>query len=452
MNEKKTPNILFIVIDSLRADRILGDGRSTKTPTIDKLIKKGVYFSQLISTSDVTGTGMGCFFSGVYPFESGITETKVDSSSFTLINILKKNGYNMYGSGPDFKFFQKLANFLDDGFYYDYKQWREKDTILGKSGTEVINHLESIKKNEPWFYYLHLMDIHGMGKLIKIPPEFDNKEFGKTRYDRMISCVDFWLNDLLQHIDLNNTIVIITGDHGEYISTKIDDPIGMPNVYKVLRKVKKIIPLSEKNSEKAFRKLLKINANLKKWIFSKQFDSNEMRNILTRSDTDELFDEAIRVPLVFSGHKIKPTKTVTDLVRQIDVLPTIMDIIDIKYTDIIKGRSVSAILNGGILDEIPVYIETGTAKHGTNGNTIGIRTSKYKYLRNRFDEKKNIRLFDLELDPLEQENIAKEKSNIVEELEIILNNIIKNQENIHKDTLSDEDKIIEEELKKMGYL
>ena len=66
MDQNKHPNILFLVIDSLRADRIFGDKRTTKTPTIDKLIKDGVYFSQLISTSDVTGTGMGCYFTGVY--------------------------------------------------------------------------------------------------------------------------------------------------------------------------------------------------------------------------------------------------------------------------------------------------------------------------------------------------------------------------------------------------
>lgn len=452
MEQKKKPNILFLVIDSLRADRIFSDNRTTKTPTIDKLIKDGVYFSHLISTSDVTGTGMGCFFSGVYPFESGITETKVDSTLFTLINILKKNGYNMCGSVPNFQFFQNLSNFVDNGYYYDYQQWREKDTILGKSGIEVINHLKSIKENEPWFYYLHLMDMHGMGKLIKIPSKFDNKEFGETKYDRMISCIDFWLNDLLQHIDLNNTIVIITADHGEYVSTKTDDPMGMPNIYKILRKMKKIIPLSEGNSEKAFRKLLKINANLKRWIFSKRFDSKEIRNILTRSVTDELFDDAIRIPLIFSGYKIKSSKVISNLVRQVDVLPTILEILEIKHSDKIEGRSLVLFLDGEELEEIPVYIETGTAEHGTVGNTIGIRTSKYKYLRNRFDEEKDIRLFDLIKDPEELENVAKKEPNLIKKLEETLKKIMENKIEFQKNELTDEDKKVQEELRKLGYL
>ena len=65
MNSEGKPNIIFLVIDSLRADRIFNNIKTTKIPTIDKLRKEGVYFSQTISTSDVTGTGIGCFFSGV---------------------------------------------------------------------------------------------------------------------------------------------------------------------------------------------------------------------------------------------------------------------------------------------------------------------------------------------------------------------------------------------------
>jgi arylsulfatase A-like enzyme len=451
MNSEGKPNIIFLVIDSLRADRIFNNIKTTKIPTIDKLRKEGVYFSQTISTSDVTGTGIGCFFSGVYPFESGITETKVDSTLFTLINILKKNGYKMYGSGPNFKFFQNLSNFLDNSFYYDYQQWREKDTILGKSGKDVINHLKSIQ-DEPWFYYLHLMDLHGMGKLIKIPPEFDKKEFGETRYDRMVSCIDFWLNDLLKQIDLDNTIIVITADHGEYVSSKINDLTEMPNIYKILRKMKKINPFSEQFSEKAFRKLLKINGDTKKWILSKQLDSKEMRDLLTRSDTDELFDDVIRIPLVISGNKINSSKVINNLIRQVDVLPTIMDLLEINYSDKITGRSLVPILNGGDLEEIPVYIETGTAQHGTSGNTIGIRTSKYKYLRNRFDEKNNIRLFDLINDPSELKNISKKEPGLVKELEETLKKTIKNQTDFEKEELSEEDKMVREELKKLGYL
>ena len=53
-------------------------------------------------------------------------------------------------------------------------------------------------------------------------------------------------------------------------------------------------------------------------------------------------------------------------------------------------------------------------------NTIGIRTSKYKYFRDRFDDSKNIHLFDIENDPLEEINIFENNQTIVNSMELEL--------------------------------
>ena len=45
------PNILFIVFDSLRADKFFGKEKNSSTPNFDKLIKSGVYFKQAISST-----------------------------------------------------------------------------------------------------------------------------------------------------------------------------------------------------------------------------------------------------------------------------------------------------------------------------------------------------------------------------------------------------------------
>ena len=44
------PNILFLVLDGLRADRCYGEKKSSITPNIDKLIQNGIYFNQTISS------------------------------------------------------------------------------------------------------------------------------------------------------------------------------------------------------------------------------------------------------------------------------------------------------------------------------------------------------------------------------------------------------------------
>jgi arylsulfatase A-like enzyme len=46
------PNILFLLLDSLRGDKCYGERKSAITPNIDKLIKNGIYFSQTIGSSN----------------------------------------------------------------------------------------------------------------------------------------------------------------------------------------------------------------------------------------------------------------------------------------------------------------------------------------------------------------------------------------------------------------
>ena len=64
------PNILFIVIDSLRADKCYGDKKTSVTPNIDSLIKNGTYFSQTITHGQSTIPCMSSILTGLYPFES----------------------------------------------------------------------------------------------------------------------------------------------------------------------------------------------------------------------------------------------------------------------------------------------------------------------------------------------------------------------------------------------
>ena len=80
--------------------------------------------------------------------------------------------------------------------------------------SETINqHLNFKKMKSPWFYYIHLMDMHLQRS---IPKKFSSNIYGKTAYERKLALIDSWLGNLLELIDLENTLLIITSDHGEY--------------------------------------------------------------------------------------------------------------------------------------------------------------------------------------------------------------------------------------------
>ena len=73
------PNILFLVVDSFRADRFYGKEKSSFTPTLDKLRDNGVYFCQNISSADGTILSLNSIFNGVFPSVTGTRENKITS-------------------------------------------------------------------------------------------------------------------------------------------------------------------------------------------------------------------------------------------------------------------------------------------------------------------------------------------------------------------------------------
>ena len=103
------PNILFIVIDSLRADKCYGNKKTSVTPNIDTLIENGTYFAQNITSAPSTIPSMSSILTGLYPFECVIKQEKffvIDHNIDNYIKNLEQNNYNCYATTP------KLISYL----------------------------------------------------------------------------------------------------------------------------------------------------------------------------------------------------------------------------------------------------------------------------------------------------------------------------------------------------
>ena len=86
------------------------------------------------------------------------------------------------------------------------------------------------------------------------------------------------------------------------------------------------------------------------------------------------------------------------------------------------------------------------------GYLVGIRTSKYKYNRSIDNPKQNVFLYDLQKDPKEERNISNEQPKLVDEYENLLSNHLSQTQNEEEEIGEDEMKVIENELKRLGYL
>ena len=166
-----------------------------------------------------------------------------------------------------------------------------------------------------------------------------------------------------------------------------------------------------------------------------------------------LFDEVIRIPLLFIAKNIPEDKQLSQQISNVDLFPTILDILGFSDNSQRYGRSLVPYFKGENMEEREVYLHTIPYVEKSVDDKVGIRTSKYKYFRYARESSEKINLYDLSKDPQENNNIASENPAIVKEMEAILEGLTKNATIDEPEKLTEEqEKIIEKQLKEMGYI
>ena len=422
------PNILFLIVDSLRADKVSGTENNSVIPNLDYIKKNGVFFDHAISSADGTMLAYAGLFSGKHPFKTGMRSAKLTRlcNTISYFEVLKNYDYNLYGCLP------RLAASLEIIPEFENNDEAFLDLFpdtSSKAGEIILKKLEGNMK-EPWCFLVHVTNMHFP---VKKPKGFEDEKFGSNNYEKQVSAIDAWIGKVLKKIDLEKTLVVITGDHGSYIQSLKNKSLEIdfqdnPNLQNNIAKVSRRFPkFAEPLKLKLFLMRERVNQKRKRNKIQKlNLKPHETRGLLDqRGNTDRfLFDEKIRVPLFMIGSKINQCISISKQVRLIDVFPTICEIVGIpKWEEKVDGISLYPLLENKKMDDLIAYIESTPAVVIETNNVIGIRTDKYKYFRNRNDANLDIHLFDLENDPFEDDNIAKESKEIVESMECKLQEI-----------------------------
>ncbi len=452
MTQISKPNILFIVIDSLRADKVFGKNKTSKIPNIESLIKNGVYFEQAICSTPATGVSVSSIFTGLYPFKIGMGSEKYQKFNPKIrscIQILKENDYNTYATSPE------ITN--DLGVTHDFenpdKSYNNYFSLFAGLGNQIIQKISANYLKKPWFFYIHIFDLH---KPVVVPKKFDDEKFGLSQYERMLSATDFWIGKILEKINLSNTLVIFTADHGEYIPfIKHEDKIinleasaTEKNLWKLGNKVpQNLYPIK--------RKLAGLIRTTRNQIKSTKLDHSsfseyEKRVLLhqRQGNVPDLYDDLIRVPLIFSGYGITSNSIISRQTPHVDIFPTILDIIGIESQEQVDGKSLLPIINGKKLHDSFVYIESSPGIGKGKDKVIGIRSSNFKYFRDLSNTGRVLHLYDLKNDSLEENNIANKSKSVLKNLEEELLKIRSGSYEKYENEISEEVKQI---LKELGY-
>ena len=452
MTQISKPNILFIVIDSLRADKVFGKNKTSKIPNIESLIKNGVYFEQAICSTPATGVSVSSIFTGLYPFKIGMGSEKYQKFNPKIrscIQILKENDYNTYATSPE------ITN--DLGVTHDFenpdKSYNNYFSLFAGLGNQIIQKISANYLKKPWFFYIHIFDLH---KPVVVPKKFDDEKFGLSQYERMLSATDFWIGKILEKINLSNTLVIFTADHGEYIPfIKHEDKIinleasaTEKNLWKLGNKVpQNLYPIKRKLAG-----LIRTTRNQIKntKLDHSSFSEYEKRVLLhqRQGNVPDLYDDLIRVPLIFSGYGITSNSIISRQTSHVDIFPTILDIIGIESQEQVDGKSLLPIINGKKLRDSFVYIESSPGIGKGKDKVIGIRSSNFKYFRDLSNTGRVLHLYDLKNDSLEENNIANKSKSVLKNLEEELLKIRSGSYEKYENEISEE---VKQVLKELGY-
>lgn len=446
------PNIIFILIDGLRADQCFGTNKTSITPNIDSLIKNGIYFKQAFSCADGTTLTLNAILNSLFPFRTGTRTKRLVLTESNYISFLKKSGYNIYGLAPQVAFFDTLYRFFEnnDSTYYAGPPAKH----ISDTGKKILKLLESKTMKEPWFYYIHLLDTTALRQ--ESPPygigEFYDEKFGKSPYERIVSSIDFGLGEIFKKIDMKNILIVLTADHGALIPL---DNKGFtdfePNFEFGLKIGKTLMPkYTHKFGAKFFIYARNIIRKIRMTQTNRGLNSYQKRSRLPYY-TLSLYDETIHVPLIFSGCDISH-KIITQQVSTIDIFPTIVEIIGLSFKQKIDGRSLVPFFHDKKLEEKSLYLHTMPYEKTSPYDMVGIRTSQHKYFRSANDPTKNVNLYNLQTDPLENDNIADIYPKKVMEMEKILTKISSDADFYVDEISEDETKRIEEELHRLGYM
>jgi glucan phosphoethanolaminetransferase (alkaline phosphatase superfamily) len=227
-------NVILIVVDALRRDHmsLFGYARDT-TPNLDRIARSVVVRKAALVHSSCADSSCG-----LLSLASSRFVHQFPSRPFTLTEVLKRNGYHVHmvlsGDHTNFYGLRKIYGAVDS--YFDGSS---SDSRYANDDQLVLDRLAGFAPwdGTPTMLQIHLMSVHVLGTRYKWSDKFEPASNYAAHADRRVAtsagtsseAVNYYDNGVVQAdaliartLDLlsdkgylKNTLVVVTGDHGE---------------------------------------------------------------------------------------------------------------------------------------------------------------------------------------------------------------------------------------------
>jgi arylsulfatase A-like enzyme len=360
-------NVVLVTFDTTRADYLQPYGHPrTRTPTLQRLADQGALFEQAFSAAPITAPSHATILTGRYPLAHGVRDNGLfvlDDGESTLAELLHTHGYATaaavgafpviarFGFDQGFELFDdELTGHLEDHhgdrvipkarMFFDERR-------AGQVNEAVLPWLgEQSRAGRPFFLWLHYFDPH---QPFEPPPPFD-QQYADDLYAGEIAYTDQALGRLLDHLDalgqLDRTLIVMTADHGEGLG-----------------------------------------------------EHGELTHAVLA------YNSTLRVPLIIRAPEgLAAGMRLTERVGTVDIVPTVLDLLDIDIPAAVQGRTLAPLLRGEAGEWRQYYAENLSPhlSHGW-GKLRVLFDGAHKYIHGPTPE-----LYDLDQDPAELRNLLAE--------------------------------------------
>lgn len=291
-------NVLLVTLDTTRADALGAWGEAVAdTPRLDALAAEGVRFARAATSAPLTLPAHTSLMTGRYPFEHGVRDNAgyyLADGETTLAEALAERGYATFAVVGAFVLHGSWG--LDQGFAgYDDRidlPDRASGAVLRaqRDGAEVVERALAMLDAEPrrpFFAWVHFYDPHTPYR----PPEPFASRYPGEPYHAEVAYLDSLVGRLFDGLAerglWETTWVVVVGDHGEGLGEHREPDHG---------------------------------------IF--------------------LYQPTLHVPLIVRAPGGGRRGVVERLVRDIDVMPTVLDLVGTAPPAGVRGESLRPLLEG----------------------------------------------------------------------------------------------------------
>jgi arylsulfatase A-like enzyme len=358
LRQLERPNIVLILVDTLRADRTSPYGFDADvSPELQRWADRGVVFERALAQSSWTKVSMASLLTSLWPRSHGVRlpTDGLSEQALTLADVLRQAGYRTYAvqsngwleqsfgfhHGFDHYVFPRALSQSDQLGHSSV--WPHGERVLEEANRLIDGHAPDVS----FFLYLHFMDVHEYAA----PPEF--KKFGGGQEGSYLAAIR-WLDDVVERVRKHleraglaeRTVMIFASDHGE--------------------------------------------------AFGENRTQGHARNVFT---------PVLRVPLLIRFPFAMEPVRVPSQVRNLDIAPSVLDIAGVPVPDGFEGESLLPLIAASELQPDRVNFAALGAKIMVGAvEQVSVNDGSWSLARNLDEERKEF-LFDRALDPLEDANL-----------------------------------------------